>query len=94
MAGSNWMDRFARWESTTVKVLGAIEFLFAFILILPLMVSIYFGEDISPFITIMPVLLLVGTLQFLLFRESKNFRAVNGLLMVGLAWVLVFGLGM
>ena len=88
------MDRFARWESTTVKVLGAIEFLFAFILILPLMVSIYFGEDISPFITIMPVLLLVGTLQFLLFRESKNFRAVNGLLMVGLAWVLVFGLGM
>ena len=40
------MDRFARWESTTVKVLGAIEFLFAFILILPLMVSIYFGEDI------------------------------------------------
>ena len=94
MAGGNWMDRFARWESTTVKVLGAIEFLFAFILILPLMVSIYFGEDISPFITIMPVLLLVGTLQFLLFRESKNFRAVNGLLMVGLAWVLVFGLGM
>ncbi|MGN0098439.1 MAG: potassium transporter TrkG, partial [Candidatus Methanomethylophilaceae archaeon] len=94
LSGNNWMDRFARWESTTVKVLGAVEVLFAVILILPLAVSLYYGEDPFPFASIIPPLLLVGSLQFLLFSESKNFRAVNGLLMVALAWVLVFALGM
>ncbi len=88
------MDRFARWPSTTVKVLGAVEILFAVFLIIPLVVSLYFGEDPAPFIVLMPPLLLAGTLQFLLFGESKNFRAVNGLLMVALAWLLVFILGM
>ncbi len=88
------MDRFSRWESTTVKILGAVEILFAVILLFPLFVSLYYGEDPTPFWTIIPFLFLIGSLQFLLFRESKNFRAVNGLLMVALVWLLVFILGM
>lgn len=88
------MNRFARWESTTVKILGSVEVLFAIILMFPLLVAVYYGEDTSPFITIIPALLIVGSLQYLLFKESKYFRAVNGLLMVGLSWVLVFALGM
>lgn len=74
--------------------MGAVEMLFAVILLVPLSIAVFYGEDPCPFLLMIPPLLIVGAFQFLMFRESKSFRAVNGLLMVGLSWVLVFALGM
>ena len=88
------LNRFARWDSTTVKILGSIEVIFAFLMLIPIAVALYFGESLDPFIWLIPVLGIPGVLQFLLFRESKNFQTVNGLLMVLLAWALVFLIGM
>lgn len=86
-------NKYARWESTTVKILGIVEIFFGLALLIPLITAIIVDESIAPFITIIPVLMILGLVQFTMFRESKNFRAVNGLLLVAAAWIIAFGLG-
>ena len=83
-------SRYQRWESTTVRILGMIEFVFALMLLVPAVIALYLQED--PFVFLYPVvpLALLGFLQYVLFGESKNFRSVNGLLLVGLMWVFMF----
>ncbi|MBQ8178970.1 MAG: TrkH family potassium uptake protein [Candidatus Methanomethylophilaceae archaeon] len=93
MLGDRGFDRFARWSGTTVKIMGAVEVIIAGFLLIPAIAAIVLGEDPTPFLVTVPPLFIAGALQFVLFRESKGFRTVNGLLMIGLAWLLVFVLG-
>ena len=76
-----------RWESTTVRTLGILEMVFALLLLVPAGVALYLGED--PMVFTWPVLplLVVGSLQYTLFKESSIFRSVNGLVLIGLVWL-------
>ena len=79
-----------RWESTTVRTLGILEMVFALLLLVPAGVALYLGED--PMVFTWPVLplLVVGSLQYTLFKESSIFRSVNGLVLIGLVWLIMF----
>ena len=92
--GRNQLGKYARWDSTTVKLLGAVEVLFAIFLLVPTLIALWYGEDFRIFTIIIPPLAVAGVLQYILFNESKNFRAINGLLLMVFAWILVFLIGL
>lgn len=81
--------RFGR-ESTTLRILGMIEMVFAALLVVPAVIALYLDEDPMVFIYPIVPLALMGLAQYTFFSESKNFRAVNGLLLVGLVWFSMF----
>lgn len=81
--------RFGR-ESTTLRILGMIEIVFAALLVVPAVIAVYLDEDPMVFIYPIVPLALLGIVQYMFFTESKNFRAVNGLLLVGLVWFSMF----
>ncbi len=84
---------FAVWSSTTVKYLGSIELLLGICLLLPTGMAAILGEDYAPFLTPVPILITMGGLQFVLFRDSESFKPVNGLLLIALAWLTLFVIG-
>lgn len=92
--GRYWVQKHARWESTTVKLLGAVELIFVAMLLVPTAFALALGEEYSYFVVLIPPLVVAGLIQYLFFRESKNFRNINGLLLVVIAWVLVFIIGL
>ncbi len=85
---------YAVWSSTTVKYLGWIEFMLGLCLLLPAGLAAILGEDYAPFLVPVPILVASGAMQFILFRDSENFKPVNSILMIGLAWGMLFIIGM
>ncbi len=79
-----------RWESTTLRILGMLEMVFALLLLIPAALALYLGEDPSKFLYPVVPLGALGLLQYLTFGESRNFRTVNGILLIGLVWLLMF----
>lgn len=86
-------DRCVRWNSTTAKILGMVEILFAILLLLPTVIAFALGEDPMPFLTMIPPLFAIGLFQWLTCEDSKRFRTVNGLLLVAIVWILMFAIG-
>jgi len=82
-----------RWRSTTVKMVGFVLFAMGLAISIPAISALILGEEIMYFAPIVPPLLIIGALCFLLFGASSSFRAVNGLLLVGIAWVVAFSVG-
>jgi len=82
-----------RWRSTTVKMLGFVMFALGLALAIPTLCALLLGENSMYFAPLVPPLLIIGAVCYLLFGASTSFRAVNGLLLVGIAWVLVFSVG-
>ncbi|MDO5852469.1 MAG: TrkH family potassium uptake protein [Thermoplasmata archaeon] len=90
-----WKDiheRCIRWENTTVKILGLVEMMFALLLLVPAAFTLYYGEDPLPFLAPIPPLMVLGFLQYMTCIESKNFRTVNGIILVALVWMLMFAI--
>ena len=79
-----------RWESTTVRTLGILEVVFALLLLVPAGVALFLGEDARVFAAPVLPLLVAGGLQYMLFKESSTFRSVNGLVLIGLVWLVMF----
>ncbi len=86
-------SKYSIWTSTNVKTLGLIEMILALCLMVPTVVALATGEDPRPFFAEAIPLAVAGSLQLVLFRSSDSFRPVNGLLMIGASWVLLFVVG-
>lgn len=82
------------WESTTLRVLGMVEFMFGLLLLAPAVIAFFCGEDYSIFLLPVVPLLVLGAVQYHCFSIAKHFRAVNGLLLVGLVWAVMFLISM
>ena len=85
-------ERCVRWNSTTAKILGMVEALFAVLLLLPVAIAYAYGEDPMPFLVLIPPLFAVGMFQYLTCEDSKRFRTVNGILLVAMVWILMFAI--
>ena len=81
------------FQSTTVKLLGFVMFALGIMLTIPSFVALAIGEDPLLFGPLAVLMLIAGSILYLLFSQSQNFRSVNGLLLVGLSWLLVFAVG-
>ena len=71
-----------------------IEFVFGLLLLIPATIAILMGEDVSIFLYPVVPLLVLGLSQYSFFSESKHFRTVNGLLLIGLVWATMFLISM
>lgn len=88
-----WMDgRFARIESTTLMILGLVEIIFSLTLLFPALFAVYYGNDPLPFLVPVPFLLVLGLVQYSISVQSRGFRTVNGLLLVAVAWLVIFAI--
>ena len=87
------VGRFQR-ESTTLRVLGMIEFLFGLLLLVPAVIALCSGEDARIFLLPVAPLLVLGAVQYIFFCESRHFRTANGLLLVGEVWAVMFLISM
>jgi trk system potassium uptake protein TrkH len=80
----------ARWESNAVKLLGLIEIVLGIALLAPAVVALFHNEDPMVFIFPAPILLILGTVQYLLFKSGETIKPAGGLLMIFVAWWIVF----
>ena len=83
-----------RRHSTTIRILGMIEFVFGLLLLIPATIAILMGEDVRIFLYPVVPLLVLGLSQYSFFSESKHFRTVNGLLLIGMVWATMFLISM
>ena len=81
------------FTGTIPKTLGFVMFSLSLALLVPAGMAMFMGEDPMIYLIPVPPLMALGILMYVLFRPSPNFRSVNGLLMVGMAWILVFLIG-
>ena len=87
------IDKISLFKSTEFKVLGGLEIILALTLLLPTFYALNKGEDASIFFKPIIPLFILGLTQLILFGQSRNFRTVNGLALVGLVWVVTFIIG-
>ena len=66
------------------------ELVFGLLFLIPAAVALYLDEPARVFLVPVLPLLVLGTVQVLFFRESSKFRSVNGLLLIGLVWLIMF----
>lgn len=84
------IDNIAKWDSSVMKMLGTIEIIFGIMLVIPSLIAIYFNEEPSIFIYPIPILLILGGFQYLLFRSKDTMRPANGMMMMFIAWWIAF----
>ena len=72
------------------KIIGRVITMEAFVLCLPMLVSIWYGEDITPFVTSIIIVLFAGIVLSNI-NSTKEFFIREGFFTVGLIW-LVTGL--
>ncbi len=82
-----------RWHSTTLKMLGFVMVALGMMLCLPTASALILGEHTEYYAPLVPPLIGLGLLMYVAFGPRANFRSVNGLLLVGLAWLMVFIIG-
>ena len=78
---------------TVFRVAGFTLLVEAAAMLLPMAVALYYGEDPSPFLKAIAIMVVAGLLPVLGFRNQHKFFAREGFFSVGLIWVLsgVFG---
>lgn len=80
----------ARWESSTVRLLGIVEIFLGMALIAPAIVALIYDEDPMVFMCTVPILLALGSIQFIFFKGGEGIKPAGGMLMVFLAWWIAF----
>lgn len=84
----------ARRESGPVKLLGVIEITLGIALLAPAVIALIYGEDPVAFICPVPVLLVLGTLQYIFFKSGETMKPASGMLMIFAAWWITFFVSM
>ena len=79
-----------RLESSTLKVLGVIEIILGVTLLASAIVALFYKEDPMIFVYPAPVLLILGALQYVFFRNGETLRPAGGMMMMFAAWWLSF----
>ncbi len=87
------LDKFTIWHSTELKLVGGLLAIIGLTFIFPGIFAIFVGEDPSPFLYPAIPLVTTGAFLFLIFGPSASLRNVNGLIMVALTWLTMFGVG-
>jgi len=84
------LDKFVRWKSTEIRLIGGLMVVLALLFILPALYAMFKGEN--PLVFLLPIIPLVaiGSVIYLLFGWSRHLRTVNGMIMVMAVWVLMF----
>lgn len=90
MRWKEFEERCIRWESTTAKTMGMIMLVFGIALLVPSVAALYFGEDEGIFLMPAVLLMITGTVLDLASGRSRHFRTVNGIVMLALAWIVMF----
>lgn len=87
------LSKISRWNSTEMKLLGGLVAIIGGTYLFPALYAFLNGEN--PFIFLTPAvpMMIFGTIVYLLFAPSINFRTVNGLITVALAWIVMFVCG-
>ncbi len=80
----------ARWESNSMKMLGVIEIILGIMLLAPVVIAFIYGEDATVFIYPIPLLLISGTAQYVLFKSNDSMKPANGMFMMFVAWWIAF----
>lgn len=76
-----------------LRIVGCSLLLEAAAMVLPLAVSLIYGEDPAPFLYTIAILLAVGCAAAFLLKGKNNFFAREGFFTVGLIWVLFSAFG-
>lgn len=78
---------------TVFRVAGFTLLVEAAAMLLPMGVALYYGEDTSPFLKTIGIMVVLGLLSVFALRGQRKFFAREGFFSVGLIWVLsgVFG---
>ena len=78
---------------TVFRVAGFTLLVEAAAMLLPMGVALYYGEDPSPFLKTIAIMVVLGLLSVFALRGQRKFFAREGFFSVGLIWVLsgVFG---
>ena len=78
---------------TVFRVAGFTLLVEAAAMLLPMGVALYYGEDPSPFLKTIGIMVVLGLLSVFALRGQRKFFAREGFFSVGLIWVLsgVFG---
>ena len=75
------------------NVIGKILIILAFLLLLPLFVSIYYNENILPFICTIIIILFIGILLSKIKVKRFDYYRKDGILITTLSWIIVSILG-
>ncbi|MCL2033081.1 MAG: TrkH family potassium uptake protein [Methanomassiliicoccaceae archaeon] len=80
----------ARWESSSVKMLGGVEVALGVTLLIPLIIALLYGEDAAIFVYPIPILLVFGVFQYTFFKSGDALRPASGMMMMSVAWAIAF----
>jgi len=80
----------ARWESNIVRLMGVIEIVLGIALLVPTFIALSYGEDPMVFVYPVPILLILGMLQYIFFKRGGTIKPASGLLMIFIAWWMTF----
>ena len=80
----------AKWESSTIKVLGLVELMLGVALLMPAVIAMMYDEDPMIFVMPAPILLIFGIIQYIFFKRGPTLRPASGLMMIFLVWWIAF----
>ncbi|MDR1690900.1 MAG: TrkH family potassium uptake protein, partial [Candidatus Methanoplasma sp.] len=80
----------ARWENSSIKLLGVIEIILGVALLVPVLIASIYGEDLTLFVYPIPVLLSMGIFQYIFFKSGKTMNPASGMMMIFTAWWVAF----
>ncbi|MBP6021154.1 MAG: TrkH family potassium uptake protein [Candidatus Methanomethylophilaceae archaeon] len=84
------LNRLARWKSNIIHTLGLIEIALGLMLIVPTAVALAYGEDWTIFAVLMPVLLILGFVQYFIFYSDGKMQPSTGILLIAMSWFIAF----
>lgn len=87
------IDSFAKYESSSLHVLGIVLFFVSLLMIPPMLVGIHFGDNLVIYIMPMIIGLVISVPLVLFFKNPSVMRPVDGLLMVIECWLALFVFG-
>ena len=87
------IDSFAKYESSSLHVLGIVLFFVSLLMVPPMIVGIHFGDNLGIYIVPMVIGLVISVPLVLFFRNPSVMRPVDGLLMVIELWLALFIFG-
>lgn len=86
-------EMFSKWESRSLHILGNVLFVVSLLLIPSTILAAARGEPLTPFIWPMAIGLVLSIFLTLLFRNPKDMRPADGLLMMCILWFALFLFG-
>lgn len=84
------LNRLARWQSGSMRILGAVETVLGLLLTAMAVATAASGGDASVFLIPAPFLLVPGILQYTLFAGGRDISVAVSILTVMTAWSIAF----